>query len=152
MTEAKAQRVAPIKLLGPKRSLVAAGWGAVIGLVVAGAATAFFRGTAPVLVINAVFGLIYGPMLSLLAAVRLVVAGFTRADLASSWVRLIGYCGLGGTLGMYLGVMAANAWIRVMRSGDLIIFMFVMIGGVVGVLVPGTMVLTRVARKRLGAR
>ena len=39
---------------------------------------------------------------------------------------------------------------RGVASALVIIFMFVMIGGVAGVLIPGTMVLTRAARRRLG--
>jgi hypothetical protein len=156
MTETSPQRVPPIKLLGPRRSLRAAGWGALIGLIVALGATAFFWGQIKsdgvrktLLIIHLVFGLIYGPLLTLLSAARLVVAGFVREDLTSNWIRVLAYCVLGGTVGLYSGLVLGSTWVRVLHAGDLIIFMFVMIGGVAGVLIPGTMVLTRAARRRL---
>ncbi len=65
-----------------------------------------------------------------------------------NWIRLIAYCGLGGSLGLYAGLIAGSTWVRVLHAGDLIIFMFVVIGGIAGVLIPGTMVLTRAARRR----
>jgi hypothetical protein len=87
--------------------------------------------------------------LTLLAAARLVVAGFIREDLTSNWIRVLAYCALGGTVGLYVGLMLGTTWVRLLHAGDLIIFMFVMIGGVAGVLIPGTMVLTRAARRRI---
>jgi Trk-type K+ transport system membrane component len=93
------------------------------------------------------FGLMFGPMLTLAAASMLAVAGFTNADFATvGWRRLAGFTALACAAGMAIG-FAIGA---VVGPSGAITFMVALIGGIVGALIPTSVLVGRAAKQRAG--
>lgn len=152
-TTATQPRVPPIKLLGARRAFMSLGYGAILGLVVGLIVSMLFLPAAStdslrtgLVVMSLLFGLIFGPMLTLAAATMLAVAGFSRSDfVAVGWARLMLFvvagCGVGIAVGFVVG--------EVVGPSGAITFMFAMIGGIVGALVPGSALVGKAAKRRL---
>jgi len=156
-TGIKPQRVPPVKLLGARRALASLGYGAIVGVAVAFIVAAVFSPAATtdslrtgLIIMSLFFGVLFGPMLTLLVASRLAVAGFVREDFgAAGWLKLC-LLSLGGlVLGIGIGFVVGSVWVQVLPAGDAIIFMFAVIGGTLGVLLPVSALVGKAAKRRI---
>lgn len=150
-------RVPPIKLLGARRAFASLGCGAVLGPAVGMIVSVLFLPAATtgsqrtgLVVMSLLFGFLFGPMLTLGAASMLAGAEFSRNDfVAVGWARLIPLTVLGCGAGIAVGFVAGTVLLRIITAGDAIIFMFAMIGGIMGALVPGSVLVGKAAKRRL---
>ncbi len=157
-TVAREPRVPPIKLLGARGALVSLGYGAILGPAVGLVVSALFLPAAEttelktgLLIMSIFFGLFFGPMLTLGAASMLAVAGFCRLDFLSvGWKKLLllGLIGLAG--GILVGLPIGSICVKAIGAGDALLFMWAMIGGILGALVPSSVVVGRAAKRRSG--
>jgi MFS family permease len=101
-------------------------------------------------VMSFLFGFLFGPLFTLGAASMLAVAGFSRNDFAAAgWGRLLLFTMLGCGVGIALGTVAGTVLVQIITAGDAIIFMLALIGGILGALVPGTVLVGKTAKRRL---
>jgi hypothetical protein len=153
-TTTASARVPPIKLLGARRAFASLAGGAILGPAVGFVVSILFLPVATtasrrtgLVVMSLLFGLIFGPMMSLGAASMLAVAGFSGRDFAAvGWGRLSLFsllgCGVGIGAGFLTGTLVAPS--------DAIVFMLSLLGGIVGALVPGSVLVGKEAKRRLG--
>jgi hypothetical protein len=150
-------RVPPIKLLGARRAFASLGYGAILGPAVGMIVSVVFLPVATtdslrtgLIMMSLFFGLFLGPVLTLGAASMLAVAGFSRSDFgAAGWTRLILFSLLGCGVGIAIGFFAGTVYVQMVPAGDAIIFMFAMLCGIVGALVPGSVLVGRAAKRRV---
>jgi hypothetical protein len=155
MTATSERRVPPIKLLGARRALASLAIGACLG-VGAGALTSLIflpaAATASrrtgLLVMTLLFGLFFGPMLTLSAASMLAVKGLSTADLrAAGRRRLLLVAAAGGAVGIVAGFIVG----AVLGPSDAVTFMAAQLGGTLGALIAGSWTVSREIGRRLGA-
>jgi hypothetical protein len=81
----------------------------------------------------------------------LAVAGFARSDFAAAgWARLIGFAVLGCGVGIGVGFMIGVVFLQIVTAGDAVLFLFAMIGGILGFLVAGSVLVGNAANRRIG--
>jgi hypothetical protein len=179
MAEASAAqtRVPPLKLLGAGRALVSLGCGAVLGVVTGFAVSAIFWSAAStdslrtgLIVMSLFFGLFFGPLLTLMfvmvkvtafaqdmakrtvrSALEHGAACLSSADFAAAgWAKLLMFSILGLAAGIGVGFIAGTTYVQILPAGDAIIFLFALLGGVVGVLTALSVLVGRETKRRIG--
>jgi len=145
-------RVPPIKLLGARRAFVSLGIGALLGPIVGAIVSLLFLPIATtaslrsgLVIMSVIFGLLFGPMLTLGAASTLAVSGFTNVDFASVGLRRLA---LFTALGCAAGIAIGFAVGAVLGPSSAITFMFALIGGIVGAVIPTSVLVGRAAKQR----
>ena len=155
MAATSERRVPPIKLLGARRAFASLGIGACLGVAAGAIVSLIFLPAAAtasrrtgLLVMTLLFGLLFGPMLTLTAASMLAVKGLATADLrAAGWRRLVLAMSAGGAAGMAVGFVLG----AVLGPSDAITFMAAQLGGTLGALIAGSSTVSREIGRRLGA-
>ncbi|HEV2688191.1 MAG TPA: hypothetical protein VGV35_06545 [Bryobacteraceae bacterium] len=140
------------KALGARRAFTALGYGALLGPAVGLIVSLLFPGSRKIvlLAMSLVFGLFFGPLLTLSTASMLAAAGVSKTDFAAAgWPRLILFGLLGCGLGIAVGFAAGTVLLRIITMGRVILFVFAMIGGIAGVLAAGSVLVRQAAKHRL---
>lgn len=97
-----------------------------------------------------IFGLLFGPMLTLLMALMLAEAGFSYPDFITvGWSKLILFAVFGLPTGMGCGIVASFIWIQMIPAGDAVVFMGAVVGGLIGMLVPPSVLVAQAAKRRV---
>lgn len=154
-TQETVKREPPIKILGARGTFGSLGIGVVLGLIV-GLVLSLLLGQIlaadalpGMLMMTALFAVLFAPMLTFGAAGILATAGVRREDIAGvGWNALL-VAGLIGVLpGVVVGGIAGYLFLQVVTAGDAILFMFADIGGVIGALIGGGRRLSKHATRR----
>lgn len=149
------RRVPPIRLMGVSGCLHSLFYGLLVGVGVGVVVAAVALPLTPPrmhggLVLSlCAFGLVFGPMLTVGAASQMAVAGVRLRDFAVvGWTKLI-VCAISGlAVGVAVGLLAGLVYIRLIPAGDVVVFVFMLVGGILGFVLPPSRVVGRAARAR----
>jgi hypothetical protein len=168
-------RVPPIKVVGASRVFASLGFGALLGVFSGFAVSAIFWPAAHtsslrtgLIVMSLLFGLFFGPLLTLMFVTLRVAAlaqelakksgrsvlehsaeALLPADFAAAgWGRLLALSVLGLGLGITAGFVIGGIYVQIMPAGDAVVFLAALLGGLLAVLTVFSVLVGRAARRR----